>query len=80
VVIIIKLPYALTEDHAMKAYWGSGGIDPRIMTSALDGGEWLASRPCRFAPRERATTPAGNYYYYYYYYYFFFFFFFLRDV
>jgi hypothetical protein len=21
----------LTEHHAMKAYWGSGGIDPRIL-------------------------------------------------
>jgi hypothetical protein len=24
------------------------------LTSALDGGEWSASRPCRFTPRERA--------------------------
>jgi hypothetical protein len=24
------------------------------LTSALDGGEWLASRPRRFTPRERA--------------------------
>jgi hypothetical protein len=24
------------------------------LTSALDGGEWSASRPCRFNPRERA--------------------------
>jgi hypothetical protein len=24
------------------------------MTSALDGGEWSASRPSRFIPRERA--------------------------
>jgi hypothetical protein len=38
----------------MKAYWGSGGIAPRILTSALDGVEWSASRPDRFAPRERA--------------------------
>jgi hypothetical protein len=30
---------ALNEHHAMKA---------------LDGGEWSASRPCRFIPRERA--------------------------
>jgi hypothetical protein len=39
----------------MKAYWGSGGIAPRILlTSALDRGEWSASRPCRFTPREGA--------------------------
>jgi hypothetical protein len=24
------------------------------LTSALDGGEWSASRPCRFIPKERA--------------------------
>jgi hypothetical protein len=39
----------------MKAYWGSGGIAPLIfLTSALDGGEWSASRTGRFTPRERA--------------------------
>jgi hypothetical protein len=38
----------------MKAY---GGVDVQIhtfLTSALDGGEWSASRPCRFTTRERA--------------------------
>jgi hypothetical protein len=25
------------------------------LTSALDGGEWSASRPCRFTPRERTS-------------------------
>jgi hypothetical protein len=34
----------------MKAYWGSGGIAPRI----IHGGEWSALRPGPFAPRERA--------------------------
>jgi hypothetical protein len=38
----------------MEAYGGSGGIGPRIFTSALDGGEWSVSRPCRFNSRERA--------------------------
>jgi hypothetical protein len=38
----------------MKAYWGNGGIAPRIFTRALDVGEWSASRPGRFTPRERA--------------------------
>jgi hypothetical protein len=37
-----------------KDIWGSGGIDPRFLTSALDGGEWSASRPCRFTSGERA--------------------------
>jgi hypothetical protein len=35
----------------MKAYGGSEIIAP--LTSALDGGEWSASRPTRFIPRER---------------------------
>jgi hypothetical protein len=29
----------------MKAYWRSRVIAPRILTSALDGGEWSALRP-----------------------------------
>jgi hypothetical protein len=33
---------------------GSGGIAPLFLTSTLDGVEWLASRPCRFAAGERA--------------------------
>jgi hypothetical protein len=41
----------------MKAYWGSGDIDP-ILTSALDGGEWSASRPSCFTPRE--ITPGTH--------------------
>jgi hypothetical protein len=32
--------------------WGSGGIAPTSLTSALDGGEWSASRPCHFIPWE----------------------------
>jgi hypothetical protein len=42
----------LTKHEAMKAYWGSGSIAPHILTTALDGGEWSASRPGRFTPRE----------------------------
>jgi hypothetical protein len=37
-----------SEYHAMKAYGGSGGIAPSfLLTSALDGGEWSATRPGR---------------------------------
>jgi hypothetical protein len=32
----------------------SGGIAPPFLTSALDEGEWSASRSCRFTPGERA--------------------------
>jgi hypothetical protein len=31
VVIKVKLFCALTDQHTMKAYWGSGGIAPRII-------------------------------------------------
>jgi hypothetical protein len=34
--------------------WGSGGRTPSFLTSALDGGEWSASRPCCFTPGEKA--------------------------
>jgi hypothetical protein len=47
-VKVKSLCFVLTEHHAIKAYWGSGGIAPRIVTSAIDGGEWSASRPGRF--------------------------------
>jgi hypothetical protein len=35
-----------------------GGVEILLhafLTSALDGGEWSASRPSRFSPRERAS-------------------------
>jgi hypothetical protein len=32
----------------------SGDIAPLFLTSALDGGEWSASRPCRFIPRGKS--------------------------
>jgi hypothetical protein len=52
----VKLSLCLTKHHAMKAYWGSGGITPRI----LDHGtrwRWVVSlRPGRFTPRERAPV------------------------
>jgi hypothetical protein len=44
----------LTKHHAMKTYWRSGGIAPRIVWPLTSGGEWSASRPGRFIPRERA--------------------------
>jgi hypothetical protein len=39
----------------MKA-WGSGGMAPTFMTSALDGGQWSASRPGLFILGERAPV------------------------
>jgi hypothetical protein len=34
--------------------WGSGGIAPTFLTSALDGGMWSTSRLCHFTHRDRA--------------------------
>jgi hypothetical protein len=36
---------------------GSGGIAALYLTSAVDGGEWSASRPGRFTPGEIAAGP-----------------------
>jgi hypothetical protein len=35
----------------------SGAIAPPFLTSASDGGDWLASRFCRFTPGEPAPVP-----------------------
>jgi hypothetical protein len=37
----------------MQAYGGVGVYIHIFLTSALAGGEWSASRPCHFTPRER---------------------------
>jgi hypothetical protein len=39
---------------------GTGGITLPFFTSAVDGGEWLASRPSRYAPAERALVPTAQ--------------------
>jgi hypothetical protein len=44
----LKLSLGLIEDVRE-----SGGIAPPFLTSELDGGEWLVSRPGPFTPRER---------------------------
>jgi hypothetical protein len=54
-IVVQKVPCVLSEHHVIKAYWGSGCIVPRILILELDGSEWSVSRPCHFAPRERAT-------------------------
>jgi hypothetical protein len=38
----------------MKAYVGVDGLIHIFLTSALAGGEWSASRPCRSTPEEIA--------------------------
>jgi hypothetical protein len=50
----VTLSLCLTKHHALEAYWRSGGIAPHSLTSALDGGEWSASRHVPLTPTERA--------------------------
>jgi hypothetical protein len=44
----------LTKHYPMKAYGRVGAQIHVFLTSALVGGEWSASRHCRFIPREKA--------------------------
>jgi len=48
----VKLSLCLTKYHAMKAYWVWRYGFTHSLISALDGGEWSASRPGRLTPRE----------------------------
>jgi hypothetical protein len=50
----VKLFLCLTKHHTMKAYWELRYSSTHSLTSALDGGEWSASRPGRFTPSETA--------------------------
>jgi hypothetical protein len=50
----IKLSVCWTKYHVLRTYWGSGGIDTRLLTSALNGGVWSASRSGRFTSGEGA--------------------------
>jgi hypothetical protein len=54
VKVKVKLSLCLPKHHAMKTYWGSGGIAPRILDFGTRWGEWSALRPGHFIPRERA--------------------------
>jgi hypothetical protein len=40
----------------MKTYWGVEVYLHAFLTSALDGGQWSASRLGRFTPKERAPS------------------------
>jgi len=40
----------------MKTYWGVELQRHAFLTSALEGGEWSASHPGRFIPRETALS------------------------
>jgi hypothetical protein len=46
----------LTEHQATKTKWRTGAQLHIFLTVALDEGEWSASRPGRFSPKERAPS------------------------
>jgi hypothetical protein len=50
----VKLSLSLTKYHAMNTYWGVEVYLRAFLTSALDGGEWSASRPGRFTPQGKS--------------------------
>jgi hypothetical protein len=54
VKVKVKLFPCLTKHHAIKTYWGSGSLAPRILDLGTSGGEWSDSRPSRLTPRESA--------------------------
>jgi hypothetical protein len=55
----VKLSLSLISRALCHEDMGSGGIAPPFLTLALDRGEWSASCPCHFTPRERAPVPIG---------------------
>jgi hypothetical protein len=54
VKVKVELSLCLIKHHAVKTYWGVEVYLQAFLTSALDGGEWSASPPGHFNPRERA--------------------------
>jgi hypothetical protein len=48
----VNMSLCLTNHHAMKTNGGVEVYRHAFLTFALDGGEWSASRPGRFTPRE----------------------------
>jgi hypothetical protein len=44
----------------MRAYWGSGCMVPRVLTSAVDEGEWSASHTDPFTPGKEPLVSPGQ--------------------
>jgi hypothetical protein len=53
----VKLSLCLINQAPLhKDVWGSVGIVPTFLTSALDGGEWSVSRRGRFTPGRESVV------------------------
>jgi len=60
VKVKVKAPLCFTEHQRHKGVLGEWKYSStHSLTSALDGGEWSASRSGRFTPRERARLTQG---------------------
>jgi hypothetical protein len=57
-ILQVKLHLGLINYHSLWK-WGSIDIPPPFVTLARDRGEWSASRPCLFNPKE--TPPSVHY-------------------
>jgi hypothetical protein len=59
VKVKVKLSLCLTKHHAMKAYWGSGGIVPRILDL---GTTWMSGQlhaPAALPPGKEPLVSIG---------------------
>jgi hypothetical protein len=56
---VVPVLFFLAEHNTMKAYWEWRYSSTHSLTSALDGGEWSASRTGCFTPMERSLVPIG---------------------
>jgi hypothetical protein len=52
-------PCFLTEHHAMKPYWGNGGIAPHIHDGGIYGGDLSASKPATLILGKEPLVPIG---------------------
>jgi hypothetical protein len=50
--------FVKTSHH--ESIWGSEDIAPPFLTLTVDRGEWSASRPGRFTPKEKLMVPNGQ--------------------
>jgi len=56
----VKLSLCFNRAPRHEGVLGSGGIVPPLLTSALDGGEWSASRFSCFTPGKEPSVPTGE--------------------